>query len=312
MQLQHLYFVYSNPFYMGLIRLESGETHRGAFPAMVTPEEFDRAQLILGRPGRSRPSRHEFTYAGLLRCLRCGDVLTPEEHIKPSGKRYVYYRCRRRLNKPACTLPSLPEEIFEQAVAANLARLTIPHESLDWMLENARRSYEGDATRRRAARDSLQDALTAAARESEMLLTLRLRGQVGDVTFEARRVEIADRTARLRLQLERPEASPDDLIDRVERVLTFAANAAAAFSVSDGVRRRGIVQAVSSNWNVEGKKCVYVAKEPFSYIEKSGGTQDWWTCLVNVRTWLSDNFANFSLPDLNSAGAAETVPSSDE
>jgi site-specific DNA recombinase len=312
MQLQHLYFVYSNPFYMGLIRLESGETHRGAFPAMVTPEEFDRAQLILGRPGRTRPSRHEFTYAGLLRCLRCGGVLTPEEHIKPSGKRYVYYRCRSRLNRHACTLPSLPEEVFEQAAAANLGRLKIPHESLDWMLENARRSYEGDAARRRAARDSLQNALNAAARESEVLLTLRLRGQVDDATFEARRVEIADRTARLQLQLERPEARPDDLIDRVERVLTFAANAAAAFSVSDGVRRRGIVQAVSSNWNVEGKKCLYVAKEPFSFIEKSARIQDWWTCLGEVRNWVVDNFANFYIPDLNSTAAAETVPSWDE
>jgi hypothetical protein len=299
LQLQHLYTVFSNPFYMGLIRIQSGETHRGAFPPMVTPQEFERAQAILGRPGRSRPSRHEFTYAGLLHCTRCGGVLTPEEHIKRSGKRYVYYRCRARLRKAACALPSLPERVFERAAAANLARLAIPKDAVQWMLENARASYESDAAGRQAAREVLQGALESATRESETLLTLRLRGQVDDEAFEKRRLEIADRQARLRLQLERPEARPDELLAHVQRVLEFAANARAIFEISDAVRRRQIVQAVSSNWKVEGKECLYLAKEPFSFLGKSARKQDWWTCLVDVRTWVVDNFANFSLPDLS-------------
>ncbi len=299
MQLQHLYFVFSNPFYMGVIRLRSGETCRGAFPAMVTPEQFERAQQILGRPGRTRPSRHEFAYAGLLRCARCGDVLTPEEHTKRSGKRFVYYRCRARLGKAACRVPLLPESVFEQAAKESLARIAVPKDAVQWMLENARQSYESDAERRRAARDSLQGALRDAAQESEALLTLRLRGQVDDETFERRRLEIADRKVRLQLQLERPEARPEDLLERVQRVLEFAANARALFEISGPVRRRQIVQATSSNWKVDGRECVSVAQEPFSFLEKSARKQDWWTCLEEVRTWVCENFAHFRIPDLS-------------
>jgi len=310
MQIQHLYYLFSNPFYMGVIRLRSGETHRGAFPAMVTPEQFEQAQEILGRPGRTRPSRHEFPYAGLLHCARCGDVLTPEEHIKRSGKRFVYYRCRARLGKNACTGPSLPEGMFERAAAANLGRIAIPKDAVEWILKNARASYEADAERRRSARESLQGAIRDAAQESETLLTLRLRGQVDEETFEKRRVEIADRKVRLQLQLERPEARPDELLERVQRVLEFAANARAMFEISDAVRRRQIVQLVSSNWKVDGRECLYEAKEPFSFLEKSARRQDWWTCLEDVRTWVIDNFANLSLPDINQLKADTTVPSS--
>jgi DNA invertase Pin-like site-specific DNA recombinase len=308
MQIQHLYFVFANHFYMGVIRLRSGETHRGAFPPMVTSEEFERVQEILGRPGRPRPSRHEFPYAGLLRCAQCGDVLTPEEHVKPSGRRYVYYRCRNRLRKDACSFPSLPELVFEEAAVANLARLAIPAEAVRWMLENARASYEGDAARRGATREALQGAMDSAMRESEMLLTLRLRGQVDEETFEKRRVETTDRQVRLRLQLERPEASPDELLERVQRVLDFAANARAVFEISDAVRRRQIIQAVSSNWKVKGKECVYVAKEPFSFVEKSTKLHDWSACLEDVRTWVVDNFANFHLPEISRLQGGDTVP----
>jgi len=138
------------------------------------------------------------------------------------------------------------------------------------MLENGKASYESDAARRLATRDSLQRALEGATHESEILLTLRLRGQVDD----ERRVEIADRRLRLQEQLARPEARPEELLDRVRRVLEFAANAAALFDQSDGVRRRQILRAVSSNWEVEGRKCVSVAKEPFSFVEKSAPKQD--------------------------------------
>ncbi|MEK7315629.1 MAG: recombinase family protein [Candidatus Eisenbacteria bacterium] len=310
MQIQHLYYVFANPFYMGVIRLRTGETHRGAFPAMVTPEQFEQAQAILGRPGRTRPSRHEFPYAGLLHCARCGDVLTPEEHIKRSGKRFVYYRCRARLGKAACAVPLLPEGLFERAAAENLARIAIPKDAVQWILENARGSYEADAERRRAARESLQGTLRDAAQEGEMLLTLRLRGQVDEESFEKRRVEIADRKVRLQLQLERPEARPDELLERVQRVLEFAANARAVFEISDAVRRKQIVQAVSSNWKVDGRKCLNVAKEPFSFIAEARNNHAGWACLEDVRTWVIDNWANFQLPELPKLHDRNTVPRS--
>ena len=306
-QLQHLYTVFANPFYMGLIRIYTGETHRGAFPPMITPEEFERVQSILGRPGRSRPSRHEFPYAGLLRCARCGDLLTPEEHVKRSGLRFVYYRCRPRLGKAPCRTQSLPEPIFEKVVAANLGKIALSKDAIQWTLDNVRVSVEGDVDRRRAARQALQGALEAAAHESETLLTLRLRSQVEETAFEKRRLELLDRQARLKLQLERPDARPEDLLARLERVLAFAANARAVYEVSDGVRRRKIVQAVSSNWKIDGRKCVYIAKEPFTFLAKHTDSRVGWARLEEVRTWITDNFANFTLPDIGLAKAVDTV-----
>jgi site-specific DNA recombinase len=79
-----------NPFYMGLIRLEDGRTYPGAHPPMVTQAEFDQAQVILGRPMRPRPQKHNFPFSGLVRCGHCGGGIVAEVHLKRSGKRFVY------------------------------------------------------------------------------------------------------------------------------------------------------------------------------------------------------------------------------
>src|SRR5258706_3826486 len=99
---QGVFKLFANPFYAGLIRLKSGESYRGAHTPMVTLDMFDQAQEMLGRPGRSRPVHHAFAYAGMLSCGLCGGTLVPEVHTKPSGKRYLYYRCRSRKDGKPC------------------------------------------------------------------------------------------------------------------------------------------------------------------------------------------------------------------
>src|SRR5260221_8555479 len=135
---QYVFRLFMNPYYMGLIQLKSGETYKGAHEPMVTPDEFESAQDLFGRPGRSRPSRHTFAYAGMLSCDLCGRTLVPEVHIKKSGKRFVYYRCRGRTAEGNCPNPCLSESAFEHQLDADLRRLTLPHEAIQWIEDNIR------------------------------------------------------------------------------------------------------------------------------------------------------------------------------
>lgn len=51
--LSAIYKILKNPFYAGVIEWE-GKTYPGKHEAMVTLAEFERAQELLGRPGRPR------------------------------------------------------------------------------------------------------------------------------------------------------------------------------------------------------------------------------------------------------------------
>src|SRR5207247_5553802 len=67
----------------------------------------------------ARQARAEVAFAGILKCGVCGGAMTGEEHVKASGRQYVYYRCTRtRSTREKCSQPPIPE----QAVIDQLAQ----------------------------------------------------------------------------------------------------------------------------------------------------------------------------------------------
>jgi hypothetical protein len=272
---------------------------------MVTMEEFDRAQELLGRPGRARPSKHEFAYAGLLRCDLCEGTLVPEVHVKRSGKRYVYYRCRSRVNGVPCPNPCLPETAFEAQLLRDLRRISLPAEGVAWISDHIRPTLEADLARTTQTRAGLETALRDAVREGDTLLTLRLRGQVDEATFERRRLVLLDQEAKLKLQLEQPAASPEEAQSRLRGLLDFSTTMPAAFEKAGIVRRRQILQTVCANPRVRDRKALYKANEPFSFFEGSGLIRRWCAVVERLRTWIIER--NFQVPALFS-GDDEIVP----
>jgi len=293
---QYLFRLFANPYYAGLIRLKNGETYKGAHEAMVTPDEFDEAQRLLGRPGRTRPVRHAFAYAGMLTCGLCGKSLVPEVHTKKSGKRFVYYRCRGRTNGQACPNPCLPEVVLESRILADLHRVTLTERAAEWILDNIRGKLDATLSQQVAARAGLEKALADSLREGDALLTLKLRGQVDDQTFERRRLGLLDQQAKLRLRADQPVPSPEAMLARVQDVLNFSTSLPQAFQESDEVRRRQIFHAVCANPTVRDRKALYKANEPFSFFEGSGLINSWWAIVESMRTWIIER--NFQIPPL--------------
>lgn len=304
---RQLYDLFSNHFYTGVIRLKSGETYQGAFPAMVTQEEFVRTQHILGRVEHNGNSRHEFAYSGVLSCANCSRILVGEQHVKPSGTRYVYYRCHRRGSDAKCSEPTLPERLYEDQVAADLERMRLPEGVASWIRRNLERSLGQELAQRGVSRESGERALKDVRDESENLLTLRLRGLVDDETFVRRRNEITDRQTAIRVELERPQATPAELLGRFDAILEFARRAPESLRNGTPVQRRQIVQTIGSNWQVGGRKALYSAKAPFSTLARTATSADWWTITHEIRTWLVGSGA-LQVPTLLSTTPSFTLP----
>ena len=149
-----LYKIFANPFYCGIMERKEG-VFQGNHPPMVTPEEFERMQLLLGRKGRPRPKRHTFSFTGMIRCGECGCSITAEEkhHLVCSGCRhkfsylhreacprcglkiehmphptrrhYVYYHCTRKKEHRPCHQPAIERKDLEAQILRALSRIQI-------------------------------------------------------------------------------------------------------------------------------------------------------------------------------------------
>lgn len=291
-----LYRMFRDPFYMGIIRLRSGETFPGAHPPMVTKEEFDRVQEMLGRPGRPRPQKHEFPFAGLLRCGGCGAGVTAEEHVKPSGRRYVYYRCTRRKPGVVCREPAVSGRALDEQLTQVLSRISVPKRALTWILRRVDRALRSEESRREATRDMLEKALGDTRREMDNLVSLRLRDLVADDSFATKKQEIDARRIGLEVKLAAPPRSQEEIARLTVETFNFAARAAETFCAGSGVRKRMIIEAVCLNPTLKGRVLLTELKNPFRIIAGTGSCRDWWTLWDDVRTWIRDTTEYFDIP----------------
>jgi site-specific DNA recombinase len=115
--LTYVYHMLRNPFYAGVV-VRDGVTYKAEHAPMVTVEEFERVQTVLGKHVPSPPAPHaiEFLYRGVLRCGHCSRHLVGERHEK-QGHVYVYYRCGRRTQRYyRCPAPAVREAEVTEAV----------------------------------------------------------------------------------------------------------------------------------------------------------------------------------------------------
>jgi len=175
-----LYRIFTDSFYYGMYEYPkgSGNWHQGKHQPMITVEEYDHTQILLGRQGKPRPKSHFFTFSGMIRCGECGSTITADEKIqvicskckfkfsakhikvcpkcntpieemkKPVILRYVYHSCSRG-KKPDCSQKHwIREEILEKQLVDILGRIEIPEEFHNWAMKHLRSENKEEANER--------------------------------------------------------------------------------------------------------------------------------------------------------------------
>ena len=124
----HLYWILSNPIYVGRLR-HKGQVHDGLHPAIIDPETWDRVQQRLESQTQtrrtSRPDDHSFLAGKLYddRGNRMG-----ASHASKGGRRWRYYVSRAALTgrkQDAGSIVRIPaaeiEDRIAHAIGAHLA-----------------------------------------------------------------------------------------------------------------------------------------------------------------------------------------------
>ena len=116
-----LHRLLTNVTYIGRVRHKS-QTHPGEHKAILTLEQWQRAQAILqqNKLHTSSVIGHKFgsLLKGLIFCVPCGCAMTPTHTKQTNGRRYRYYVCSKATQQGWKTCPSkaIPAAEMEQFV----------------------------------------------------------------------------------------------------------------------------------------------------------------------------------------------------
>jgi DNA invertase Pin-like site-specific DNA recombinase len=310
--------IFTNPFYAGVFRFKVPESDeyrmfQGAHVPMVSWEDFDRVQTILGRPNRAQQEKRQFPFTGMIRCGDCGTLVTAEakyQIICPSCKtkfsarnkaacpnckvaidkmvnatylHYTYYRCSKSRN-PKCT-QSIRSEELDRQIDDLLASVTISPDWLSWLgtakeADSAREVVAGEQTRQSLERhrDQLRRRL---AHINTIILSPETDWTLishGEIKEEKQR--LANELLCIEEEVGTEAARDTGTLELTEDTFRFGAYARFWFREGTPEQRRAILEGLSSNLKLNQKKLLAEPLKPLTFL----------TELVNPATPTSATF----------------------
>ena len=280
LSLSGLYKIFTNPFYMGIV-IHKGKEYIGKHEKMITADEYDRAQIILGRKGKARPKKHLFPFTGIIRCGDCGCMITAENKKKiikstKKIKEYTYYHCTLRKKESNCSQrSSITQENLENQIVEKIETLTIIPEFKDWALEVLRDNNDSEVRDRAVIYESQQKTLNETQKQIDNLVKMRYRELINDEEYLKEKEILQQDINKLRMEIKETEERADNWIELTEQVFEFAVNARDRFINGDIETKKSIINGLGSNWvlmdgkvSMEAHKWLKPIIEGYSPLEK--------------------------------------------
>lgn len=292
-----IYELFSNIFYTGQFSYR-GEVHQGSHQPIITLEEYDRAQQILGKKGKPRMLGHQFAYTRLIKCP-CGSGITAHErfrkvcpschhkynaqrndqcpkcrHDAPESTWYVcYYHCSRKYY-PECQQPYIREQDLESQLDKVLESITLPQEFVDWTMKQLRKINDEEINNRQLVDTNMQTALTSVKKKLDNLLSKYLseantKGElISDEEYKHQKELLQTERQKLEEQLKSMGYVQDNWIDTAEKVFDFAKNARYWFNNGAKDQKRAIVSAIGLNLILDNRLLRCDLPKPFEVIKQ--------------------------------------------
>jgi site-specific DNA recombinase len=281
-----IYKIFKSPFYAGIIEWQ-GKTYAGKHEPMVTLSEFERAQELLGRPGRPRRKTYDFPYRGFLRCGECGFAVTAEHKTNRFGSRYVYYHCSWRRLDYLCTQRSVSDRQLEGQAARFLEEIALPQKFHDLQLERFDRLASDEEEILAKQRRALENQVAALDRQLANLNKLRIRDLLDDAEFVQERKELTRERIRATQELEKLSEDADRF-EPYRLLVEFNKVLASRFLAGTPEEKRLTLQIVGSNPRLQDQELRIDAAKPFRRWSKDATNSDLRAFLHEVRTFLAE------------------------
>lgn len=255
------YYMLTNPFYYGDYKWpkNSGNWYHGGHLPMLTKEEFDVVQKMLGRQGKPVARRHTFDLTGLMRCAECGCAITASEKVKyyKSTNRiakYIYYHCSRKHPTHRCVQAPITESSLNIEISELLLRLRLKPEFIDWARKWLKELYNKESAVEHNNLKQQNDALENIERRLGNLLNMRLDEKINEETYESKKKEFEDEKETIKQRLGSADTSLTNQRIKIENALDFAYAAYTKFNTGTRDEKQEVMVRLGSNLMMENKK----------------------------------------------------------
>lgn len=249
-----LYYIFKNVLYAGLIPDldHPGNFHKAAYPPLITPEEYDRVQDLLGRKGKPiRVSRRSFDLRGFIRCGICDCMITAEQHKKTlkngTTRTYNYYHCTGK--RAGCYQRNrfIREEDLYQQIDDLLYMYELSPELEAWAKEALHEMSEKESDDRRHIQSMQTKAIENTQNQIDKLLDLATRDLITEDEFVSKSTELKNLLKSLQEQQSDTAYHTKTWYEFIIDTFSKLTDASEKFAMGTIVDRKEIMLAIGQN-----------------------------------------------------------------
>ena len=300
-----IYKVFRDPFYYGMFEypVNSGQWYKGSHQAMITENEFNSAQYILGsKKGLVKPKLRDFSYTGMIVCKECGSAVTAEERLyvrctkcrtkfstlnrdqcpkcgikvenmkgcKPLA--YVYYHCTKNKNHK-CQQKSVELVELERQFLELIDKIKISERFKNWIITYINEANDKESSTRKAKFESLEGAVNLVNSRLDNLLKLKISPQnadgslLSDEEFLAQKQSLLKEKQELTNKRVGTDAGMINWMDKINKAFNLVTTAKEKFATATIFEKKEMFNLVCSKLFLFDKKIEYSLDIPYGYIE---------------------------------------------
>ena len=298
------YRILTDTYYYGLMVRREGEVIGTHIP-MLTQDEFDTLQVLLGRKGKPRMARHEFAYKHVLKCGECGGSITAEEKTQiicsscknkfhkgkltnacphcnllieemksPTILNYVYYRCTKRVNK-MCSQGSITLKKLEEKIAHQLAKYEISEEFRDWCIDHLNELNDKEEIDISSIKENLVKRMKDCDKALAELTRLRisrkniLHGGEMQQFYDDEEARLLKERKDTMKQIDKVDKKQEEWYTQSKETFDFACSAQYQFETGDLRTKTYVLSKLGSNLTILDRELQISGEKPYFLIEKA-------------------------------------------
>ena len=281
--------------------------HKGKHEAIITEDQFNQVQLLLGKRGRpTRINKHDFAFRGPLTCGECGCSVTAERQLqcvctgckhkfscktakactkcdlaiekmkKPKILDLTYYRCTKRKRDTKSSQGCVEEKQLHKDIEAILHDVEIDKDFYQWAKMALRDVHANEVDEQREIVKRTAKRRDELLHRLNNLVLMRADGEISSDQLKTMKVTAERELAEVEKEHKALDQRALHWVEIADGYLTFNETAFDIFNHKETSlqTKREILQTLGSNLEIFDKKPRFTMSKPLIAIKN-----------VHVRTY---------------------------
>ena len=249
-----LYEIFRNVRYAGLIPdpYDSEKLYKADFPSMITEQEYDSVQALLGKHGCPRlADKKQFALRGLINCGDCGCMITAQTKKKKlangSYSYHTYYHCTGK--RVGCSQKSkyVKEDDLFNDVNNLLNSYELAPELKKWAMSALKELADVEVEERNSVQIMQNNSIVEIQNRLDRLLDMATSGLISGEEYQTKSQELKSKLNSLQDEQQSTNQRVEGWYDFIIGVFDKLTNATKEFTIRDLSYKKEILLAIGQN-----------------------------------------------------------------